>query len=1130
MSILRILSAKTSAAAVAAGSLVLGSLASSQTVLIDYDDGVPGGRLHAAPSASPAPGLAAKPNIVLVYSDDVGYGDVNGYGSGIVPTPRIDSLASTGMRFTDAHSPASTCTPSRYSMLTGEYAWRTAGTGIASGVSPLLIRPGSVTLPSMLRQAGYATAVIGKWHLGLGSGTTDYNAASIAPGPLEIGFDYYFGMPATADRVPCVYLENHHIVNYHPADPLQVSYTSMVGDEPTGTSHPELLKYYTANASHSKTIIDGISRIGWMDGGVAARWRDEDHADIFVAKAGAFIAQHAAASKPFFIYLASSDIHVPRAPHERFQGVSPHGWRGDAILQLDWTVGALLDRLADPDNDGNQSDSVVANTLFIFTSDNGPVGNDGYNDGSGASTSVTEFADGHDSNGVFSGGKYSIREGGTRVPFLAQWPGKIPAGLTSAALISATDFMATFAALTGQALPTDAGPDSENILPALLGQSPAGRAVLVTQNNNQNPKGVRSGNWKYLSDTGALYNLSTDPAETANLAASNPAVRDQLLGILTDSTATPMLSPLLGWWPFDDATGSSARDLSGASRPAGLTGSPAWSVDGGLAHLHFDGNDDSAQVAGMPAVTGDFTVAGWARSASASFATAGALVARRPAFALVPVAGTRQLRFIVYSTPGTPQTVICDLGAIPGLDLTHWHHYAASYDASSGAAVLYVDGVARASATFAAGPPNADNGPLFLGSDEGAASFAGDLSDVRLYSGLLPAQRIANAASSRLADSDGDGMPGDWEHRYMLDPYDPSDAAGDPDGDGIPNLDEFKANTSPLVSNVAGSGLVARWKLDETSGTNASDASGNQHAGTLVNAPGWTAGPGRRFLTFNGTSQYVSVASIPDLRSQVTAACWARSDTPAWNFAGTLVSRRPQFILHPWLNSTRLSFLVFHGGAQSGAEIYLNTIPGFSLTDWHHYAGTYDSASGTIRLYVDGILRATTPITPTLLDSTTGPLHLGKDVNFARYLDGAIDDARIHDRALTAAEIMAMTAGFDDDQDGLHDEFERRLIEAGAAYTTLADVDPTDDPDNRGDFLRITGHQLFENEGSRAFSVTLAGSAGRSYTLLESPDLAGSWKPVATTAPLAADQAVILTDFDPPSERAFYRIEVGYTP
>jgi arylsulfatase A-like enzyme len=1104
------------------------------------------------PPPPPPPPLPATPNIVIIYGDDVGFGDVACYGSGIVATPRIDSLAAQGIRFTNVHAPASTCTPSRYSLLTGGYAWRTPGTGVASGVSPLLIRPGSVTLPSMLRQAGYATAVVGKWHLGMGGNPTNYNAPEITPGPREIGFDYWFGIPATNDRVPSIYMENRGVVNFDPSDPLEISFTAQVGSEPTGASHPHLQKYYTADTQHNGTIVNGISRIGWMTGMHAARFRDEDHADIFDAKSGAFIRQSVQAGKPFFLFLASPDVHVPRAPHERFQGASPHGWRGDAMLSLDWSVGALLDRLDDPDGDGNPADSVAANTIVIFASDNGPVGFDGYNEwgaGSGIVKATTEFPDGHDSNGPYSGGKYTVREGGTRVPFLIRWPGKIPAGAVSSALFSHTDFMATFAALTGQPLPTDAGPDSENVLDAMLGQSATGRSVLVTQNNNQNPKAIRLGNWKLHTETNALYNLASDPAEATNAAAANPALRSDLQARLAAIEATPMSSPLLGWWPLDEGAGGAARDLSGWRRHGSLAGAPAWLGEDHKPFLRFGGgNDDRVQVDGLPAIDGGFTIALWARSATAGFSGNGAFASRRPAFAFLPLAGSRQIRFLVTTASATQRELTFDLAGIDGFDLTAWHHYAAGYDAATGTLSLFVDGVGRAAAAHPPEALQAGAGGLFLGSDDGAAAFAGDLSDIRLHPLALTPQRIANTASSRLDDADGDGMLSDWEHRHGLDPFDPADAASDADGDGITNLDEFRNNTPPLVPDNVTGALRARWPLDATTGATAADASGNGHHGTLVNNPSWSSGPGRKFLAFNGTSQSVDVANLPDLRLRITAACWARSDTPDWNAAGSLVSRRPQFILHPWANSRRISFTVFHsGGTQHHCEVDLATIPGFSLTDWHHYAGSYDATTGEVRLYVDGYPRAATSIGPRLLDSTTGPLHLGRDVGLARYLGGAIDEAFIYDRTLAPAEILALAAGFDDDGDGLPDDFERRIIENSAGHQALADVNPADDPDGDGadnfqewlagtnpldpdDVFRIDSWATTKAGETRDIRVAISGRAGRSYSLVESATLEEPWRTVDSRGPLAADQALELAWPGIPADRAFVRVRVAYTP
>ena len=311
---------------------------------------------------------AEKPNIVLIYGDDVGYGDLSCYGATRVKTPNLDKLAAGGLKMTDGHSPSATCTPSRYAMLTGEYAFRRKGTGIARGDAAAIIRPGRVTLATILKEAGYTTGVVGKWHLGLGDGGIDWNG-DIKPGPLEIGFDYCFLIPATGDRVPCVYVENHQVVGLDPQDPIQVSFGKPIGDEPTGKDRPDLLKMHPSHG-HNMTIINGISRIGYMSGGKAARWVDEDMADEITEKAVAFIDDNK--DKPFFLFFSFHDIHVPRVPHARFVGKSPMGPRGDVIVQMDWCVGEIMKAL---DRHGLTDD-----TLVLFTSDNGPVIDDGYKD------------------------------------------------------------------------------------------------------------------------------------------------------------------------------------------------------------------------------------------------------------------------------------------------------------------------------------------------------------------------------------------------------------------------------------------------------------------------------------------------------------------------------------------------------------------------------------------------------------------------------------------------------------------------------------------------------------------------------------------------------------------------------
>jgi arylsulfatase A-like enzyme len=486
------------------------------------------GACGALPAAARAAEAPARPNVVIILADDIGYGDLGCYGATRVKTPNLDRLAKAGMRFTDAHAPAAVCTPTRYSLMTGQYAWRhPPGSRILSGVAPLSIKPGTVTVPSLLRQAGYATGAVGKWHLGLGEKEPDYNRA-IKPGPREVGFDYSFIIPATGDRVPCVYVENGRVAGYDPADPIRVSYGKPVGDEPTGAKNPELLKVKPTHG-HDQTIVNGISRIGYMSGGKKARWKDEDMADVLTGKAVRFLEENK--GRPFFLYFATHDIHVPRVPHPRFAGKSKAGTRGDVIQELDWSAGevlAALDRL-----------KLADNTLVIFSSDNGGVMDDGYQDGSGDDKS------GHQCNGVLRGRKGGLYEGGTRVPFIARWPGKVPAGKTSKEVVCLVDLLATAAALTGRELPAEAGPDSFNLLPALRAEKPARspREHLVMQAGNPNWLAVRKGPWKLIppapkkggKGAGAkpeLYNLADDLAETTDLAAKNPEKVKELAELL----------------------------------------------------------------------------------------------------------------------------------------------------------------------------------------------------------------------------------------------------------------------------------------------------------------------------------------------------------------------------------------------------------------------------------------------------------------------------------------------------------------------------------------------------------------------------------------------------------------------
>lgn len=458
-------------------SSVLARICALMILTLEFTDS--GARAAAADGANSS---AAKPNIIVILADDIGYGDLSCYGAKHAKTPNLDRLAREGRRFTDGHSAASTCTPTRRALLTGTYSWRQpAGSSIAPGDMPLSIPPGTPTIASLLKQAGYATGAVGKWHLGLGDESGPQWNGEIKPGPLEIGFDYAFLMPATGDRVPTVYVENRRVVGLDPKDPIAVSYKQKIGDEPTGREHPELLKLKHTHG-HDMTIVAGVGRIGWMTGGKAARWSDEDMADTYAKKSIAFI--ESPREGPFFLYLATHGIHVPRVPHPRFKGTSPVGTRGDAIHELDDTVGqvlAALDRL-----------KLTENTLVIFTSDNGGVMDDGYED-------VGSFD--YHPNAPLRGTKGTLYEGGNRVPFLARWPKHVPAGTECDALVTSIDFFATFAALTGQAMPSDGAGDSFNILPALLGETltePV-RAHFVAHNGGvQGPFALRVGAWKYM--------------------------------------------------------------------------------------------------------------------------------------------------------------------------------------------------------------------------------------------------------------------------------------------------------------------------------------------------------------------------------------------------------------------------------------------------------------------------------------------------------------------------------------------------------------------------------------------------------------------------------------------------------
>lgn len=494
--------------------------------------------------AIPHSSFSAPPNVLLILADDLGYGDVRCYNAGSkVATPNIDKLASEGMRFTDAHSPATVCTPTRYSVMTGQMAFRVpnGGTVFTGAGGPSLIAKGRLTLPAMLKQKGYSTAAVGKWHVGLTFRDSDGKpiheggleairridfSRRIEGGPLDHGFDRFFGTACcpTTDWL-YAFIEGDRI----PTAPKQ------------SLDRSTLPKHAYANDCR---------------GGLIAPDFDMQEVDMrFLKQSREFIAEHARNSpqKPFFLYHATQAVHLPSFAGKDFRGKSPAGPHGDFIHEFDYIVGELMREL--------DMHGLAENTLVILSSDNGPE-----------TTSVVHMRADHAHDGArpWRGVKRDSWEGGHRVPFIVRWPAGIKAGTTSDQLACLTDVMATVAAITGSELPRDAAEDSFNLLPAFEGKAAEPiRPYLITQAfAGQRTLSIRRGQWKYLDHRGSggnnydkgelkpfalpeadpeapcqLYDLATDPGETTNLYSKKPEIVKELQALLEQSKATGRSRP-----------------------------------------------------------------------------------------------------------------------------------------------------------------------------------------------------------------------------------------------------------------------------------------------------------------------------------------------------------------------------------------------------------------------------------------------------------------------------------------------------------------------------------------------------------------------------------------------------------
>ena len=463
------------------------------------------------------------PNIVIVLADDMGQGDLSCYNpDSKIPTPNVDKLASEGTIFTDAHSGASVCTPTRYGIMTGRYCWRTKLKGkVLNGYDPCLIPEQRETIASMLKKSGYETALIGKWHLGL-NWTTKENeeitgvkndlaesekkidfSKPIKLGPHNLGFNYFYGVAASWDFPPYIFIENDRLVEA----PTRTA-GGWVGEIPEGYTKENIIK-------HKKEVPIAIWRTG-----VAASFNPQDALRLITEKSVDYIENYNS-PKPLFLLVSYTAPHTPIVPRDEFRGKSQCGIYGDFCVELDDGVGKIANALKEK--------GLFDNTIFIYTADNGTSVK-------GLPVSYQKKYH-HSPSYIYKGYKGRLDEGGHRVPFVAVWPGHTPPGSTNKSLIDLNDLYATFAQLAGGKINDNTAEDSRSFLPALNGKQLDNDDRVVVHSDFAGFFGIRKGDWKLTFPRDlkkqALYNLKDDPGEKHNLAAEYPDKIKELTGLLT---------------------------------------------------------------------------------------------------------------------------------------------------------------------------------------------------------------------------------------------------------------------------------------------------------------------------------------------------------------------------------------------------------------------------------------------------------------------------------------------------------------------------------------------------------------------------------------------------------------------